>query len=330
MDDQTSDDEGMSYDDASVLSVPVEDSPQSRARQLQLRQNYRKLIDETQLNKEELVKPDSNGLMENIAKAHQLFKDVNETRGAALDSKFMTLAVTLGAQKTNLLQTDLVAFQPDEFIAKLVTCMGGTVSEDKDEIDIPENGWNVLGQKTATYFTSLTPALHPLLGAFEAIETGKTNRQATQRNKQKETSTKVQLPKELTNYKDDKKEATPEEIERVLHIINTFYKDDPSPIDYFELVVNPESYGHTIENIFHLAFLVKDGLVKIFLNENGLPVVEPVNVRPDDISPRKKGKKAKKANNQVIVSLSMDEWYAIIDAYQLKGKQPYIPTPGNC
>jgi len=32
----------------------------------------------------------------------------------------MTIAVTLGAQKTSRLQTDLVAFQPDEFVHKLV------------------------------------------------------------------------------------------------------------------------------------------------------------------------------------------------------------------
>ena len=45
---------------------------------------------------------------------------MKEAREGALDSRFMSLAVSLGAQKTNLLQTDLVAFQPDEFIQKLV------------------------------------------------------------------------------------------------------------------------------------------------------------------------------------------------------------------
>ena len=48
------------------------------------------------------------------------FFTVKETREGALDSRFMTLAVSLGAQKTSLLQTDLVAFQPDEFVQKLV------------------------------------------------------------------------------------------------------------------------------------------------------------------------------------------------------------------
>ena len=46
---------------------------------------------------------------------------MKEAREAALDSRFMSLAVSLGAQKTSLLQTDLIAFQPDEFIAKLVS-----------------------------------------------------------------------------------------------------------------------------------------------------------------------------------------------------------------
>uniref|UniRef100_H2YDK4 Non-structural maintenance of chromosomes element 4 n=1 Tax=Ciona savignyi TaxID=51511 RepID=H2YDK4_CIOSA len=237
----------------------------------------------------------------------------------------MTLAVSLGAQKTSLLQTDLVAFQPDEFIQKLVNFMDGSISsDDREDVLIPENGWNAFGQKVTTYFTSVTPALHPLLGSFEAIEPVKTKPRGT---KDKEPTGKVQLPKELKNYRTDKKETTPEEIERVLNIINTFYKDDPSPIDYFELVVNPRSFGHTIENIFHLAFLVKDGLVKVFLNENGIPVVEPIATRENNQTPHKKSKQSKPANNQVIVSLSMEEWRAIIEAYQLEGKQPYITAP---
>ena len=40
--------------------------------------------------------------------------------------------------------------------------MGGTVGEDVNDVNIPESGWDVLGQKVTPYFKSIVPALHPL------------------------------------------------------------------------------------------------------------------------------------------------------------------------
>ncbi|CAK8690986.1 non-structural maintenance of chromosomes element 4 homolog A-like [Clavelina lepadiformis] len=321
-------------DDDFGNSVLDEDTPQSEISQhlskterLNLRRSYRKLIEETQQNKEELIKPDNNGLMENIAKAQELFKKVKGPTEGALDSRFMSLAVSLGAQKTSLLQTDLVAFQPDEFIQKLVTFMEGNVTSDNPEdVFIPDRGWEMLGENTTQYFTSIVPALHPLAGVFEDVGQSRGPTPSKVRRFNEETNARTQLPQHLTNYRADQKEATPEEIERVLKIIRGFYASDPSPFDYFELVVNPQSFGHTIENIFHLAFLVKDGLVRVFLGENGIPVVEPV--KDAEAQKSKKNLKEDDICNQVMVSLSMDEWEAIIDAYQLAGAEPSIPAGG--
>nr|CAB3264451.1 non-structural maintenance of chromosomes element 4 homolog A [Phallusia mammillata] len=306
----------------SVLSQPTySGTQQSKEEKVEIRKNYRRLIEETQQNKEDLVKPQNNGLIENIKKAHQLFQNVQGTREGALDSRFMSLAVSLGAQKTNLLQTDLIAFQPDEFVQKLITMMEGRVAaDDPEDVTIPESGWDTLGKMATLHFRSLVPALHPLLGTFDPNATPKPK---TNRNKQNdEAQGKTQLPQHLTNFRVDQKEATPEEIERVLKIVRGFYSDDPTPIDYFELVVNPDSYSHTIENLFHLSFLVKDGLVRVFLNDNGIPVVEPT---ADRSTKKNSNKTPQKACNQIMVSMSMDEWEQVIDAYQLKGKPPYIP-----
>ena len=108
----------------------------------------------------------------------------------------------------------------------------------------------------------------------------------------------------------------------------SLYHEKCTPLHYFSLIVNPVSFGHTLENIFYLSFLVQRGYVKLFLNEDGLPVVVP---KPDT-----NGKtllqtayhsevETENCSSQFIVSLSMDEWEELLDAFQLRNEKPLIP-----
>jgi len=49
--------------------------------------------------------------------------------------------------------------------------------------------------------------------------------------------------------------------------------DRAKSIDFFQFVLNPQSIGQTVENIFHTAFLIKDGQAQ-FRNEKGVPRLE--------------------------------------------------------
>lgn len=47
--------------------------------------------------------------------------------------------------------------------------------------------------------------------------------------------------------------------------------DDEGNVDLFRFVINPKSFGQTIENMFYVSFLIRDGSVGIVVSNEGLP-----------------------------------------------------------
>lgn len=54
-------------------------------------------------------------------------------------------------------------------------------------------------------------------------------------------------------------------------------KDDGQGINFFKLFINPNSFGQSVENLFYVSFLVKDGRLKLYVDENGTPCVRRVS-----------------------------------------------------
>jgi hypothetical protein len=44
-------------------------------------------------------------------------------------------------------------------------------------------------------------------------------------------------------------------------------------VSLFEFAINPDSFGQTVENLFYISFLVRDGLVQISFDEDELPTI---------------------------------------------------------
>lgn len=45
--------------------------------------------------------------------------------------------------------------------------------------------------------------------------------------------------------------------------------DTGDGVDFLQLVVNPDDYGQTVENIFYASFLIKEGRAGIQVDETG-------------------------------------------------------------
>lgn len=70
----------------------------------------------------------------------------------------------------------------------------------------------------------------------------------------------------------EEEESTTKDVQ---HIMNCVVKVCRSKgrVGYFQFLVDPESFGRTVENMFHFSFLVKDGRVGVIMGKDGVPYI---------------------------------------------------------
>ncbi|NXQ94609.1 NSE4A protein, partial [Sagittarius serpentarius] len=74
------------------------------------------------------------------------------------------------------------------------------------------------------------------------------------------------------------------------------------PISFFDLVIDPNSFARTVENIFHVSFIIRDGFARLKLDDDKLPIIEPSK------DEGRENNHSTGARNQVVISLSHQEW----------------------
>ncbi|KAL3865182.1 hypothetical protein ACJMK2_006799 [Sinanodonta woodiana] len=294
---------------------PDKQTPEERRR---IREYYRNLIENIQNNQEDLINPESDALNERLQEAEELFKPVKTTREAVLDSQAMNLIANLGRKKAQALHTEFVKFQPVEFAEKLITSLGDPITSSQGT-RISSAGWQKLGVSVQPFF-SRSPAFHFMCGSFERGARPQKEPRQIKRKEKDNTVGKETVPRQLQSFgEEEKNEATTEEVDRVHRILLEQYAEyEERPLCYFEFVINPHSFGQTIENIFHVSFLVRDGHVSIYLDDDGLPVIEPVMEQEEGRS------KENLKRKQTGVSLTPQEWAEIVKVFNIE--EPTIPT----
>ena len=112
---------------------------------------------------------------------------------------------------------------------------------------------------------------------------------------------------------------------------------DTGGIDYMKFVINPQSFGQTVENIFYVSFLIREGTVKLDYDQNDLPAlgtrrrVSQIQDAPTDnhlepLSTEVNATQKPERNvtrHQAFMSLDMQTWKDVIEAFGIK--EPLIP-----
>lgn len=102
------------------------------------------------------------------------------------------------------------------------------------------------------------------------MEPLKQRRQATQRNK-RGPSAQTTKPKEVQSFADEEESTTKD----VSYIYSHVKKgcERLGRLHYFKFLVDPDSFARSVENMFHFAFLIKDGRAGVAMGKDGQPYI---------------------------------------------------------
>ncbi|KAK0723819.1 Nse4 C-terminal-domain-containing protein [Apiosordaria backusii] len=112
------------------------------------------------------------------------------------------------------------------------------------------------------------------------------------------------------------KDGTELSEEETRQVMDGYGLNGDGMVDLLRFVINPRSYGQTVENMFYVSFLIREGSIQLKFDSNGLPGIE--NNAAESLS-----RVRAPMRHQAIMSIDMETWRAIIDTFDIK--EPIIP-----
>ncbi|KAL4941030.1 hypothetical protein BDV06DRAFT_212986 [Aspergillus oleicola] len=215
--------------------------------------------------------------------------------------------------------------------------------DDSDDEDGDGMNWDWLG-RAACFRHSARPAVSGFL--LGPLSVQKRTRQVTQRRvRERIDPSQAVRPQELREEDLDKQEtsnltAMCSSINKLLgktqgraeSAVNKILEqiEDPAPevveeamaqhhiaddagVPLFDFCINPKSFGQTVENLFYLSFLVRDGTVGIGTDSKGMPTLHPSKPYAPSEAQRQGIQK-----HQSVFSLDFDMWNDLVKTFNIE------------
>ncbi|KIJ19025.1 hypothetical protein PAXINDRAFT_166918 [Paxillus involutus ATCC 200175] len=292
---------------------PAYDPEQDAAEKRDIRKRYRLLEKRTGEN----ARPqdhDADDLVGQVAQADELFTKVKNPTEATLDSSVLRNVSGISALKARAMKIGSAAFDMDDFVSKLITYMGGRQrfedEDDGEEMEAEDDGtldWDKIGRK-ALAKSRRVPVTGFMLGPL-SIEQKK--RAPIKRQKQDKVQEEQRRPQEIKE--EDIKRSDNETTLNVLKIKDIL--ETTGPINVFKFIVNPNDFAQSVENLFYLSFLVRDGECAFEVGEDGEPII--MRCEQPTMDERAAGVHAR----QIVMEFDMATWKRAIEIWDITESQ---------
>ncbi|XP_042895886.1 EP300-interacting inhibitor of differentiation 3 isoform X2 [Parasteatoda tepidariorum] len=250
------------------------------------------------------------------------FSQTSNTTKFSRDSGLMQLQSKIVQKRTKIYKPDTLVFDPREFSEKLKRHYNCAVSDEERNNKRSSNQfysilWQKLGEESQEKMHT-APTFDFLYGTFDAQPASPVKKK--RRRIEKDKVANAVKPKTVDVKEcSEEKDLMLDRATKILSILARYVsKTSKKAICFYEFVIDPHSFSRTIENIFLVTFLLRNGNVCIFSDEQGLPWIR-------DVKPEEKKERARdhKDNKQSVLSMSLEEWKAIIE--KCKFKEAKIP-----
>ncbi|KAM6216458.1 EP300-interacting inhibitor of differentiation 3 [Rhynchocyon petersi] len=283
-----------------------------------IRRQYRELMYSVQQQRDDILNSTGESLTEALEEADVLFDGVTRTREAALDAQFLVLASDLGKEKAKKLTSDTRYFNQAAYSEYLFRFTSLNWLEEKhDDLDncdefVALNFWKKIDGEAACW-TNRAETFHFMFGSFRSDPPARKPRQRKRKHSMEENRA---MPANLRMMDlDCNQDTTEKEVERILGLLQNYFTKHPdTPVSYFEFVIDPTSFARTVENIFHVSFIIRDGFARIGLDQDRLPILQPPNTTSQVEEEYDSSSYSRK---QGVISLSLQDWKNIVAIFQI-------------
>lgn len=270
----------------------------------QLRQKYREAIRDTRKESKNLAVPSDDRLFQKVQCSSELFQSVRQAREGALDSQLLRLVSEISEAKADAFQAESVTFDENIFISKLqplISHAPGSLTKQS------VNSWGKLIDLCHPVLCTCPPSMTTMRGSMDVCPPKpRAKREHTQNMKQ---TNVVSKPKEVEKADISQSDDTKTAVEWLYKYLQAAC-DEVGKIFVWDFVIDPESYTASIENLFHLTFLIKDGRCDVFHDSGWIYLKACKSIPEHELS--------KRHHRQYVFSLSYDSWQQKIDEFNIK------------
>lgn len=276
----------------------------------ELARDYRHLDEQLRQFEADDVCRGADVLLQQLKITNNLYDRGGQKTFPILDAHCLKATSVATDQLVHNLRADSHQFELSRFADRLLARLSPSLqlADDGDRVKVRSEDWVKFGAQHG-HIQRLTPSFHFLFGSVEPQPIEKKERSKRQRIVKKP-ETEAVRPENV----DPKENQHDLEVEYLARKIKKLHKLNKKPMPFFPVVVDPDSFSHTVENIFHASFLAKDGHLKMEKEEE--VVIEPDLTQGNRRSSRNVAEDAN--HHQTCLSFSMQDWQKWVAKYQIE------------